>query len=594
MSAIEPSILPVATGRQTAAGLARAARTHPRAVLSALLLTGLTSAGVVAVPLVLGRLVDVVRTGGPQVGRELLTLMLLTAGFVVLSAIFAALAQRACERLGARIAADLRETVLARALGLESSVLERVGNGDVTSRVTEDVENFVAAVPTAAEVFTAAVTIVVSTVGFAALDWRLALAFTTVVPVYWVSLRAYLPKAGPLYAEERRVAAERGAVLLESLHGRSTVYAYDLAELQTGRVAEASGRTLAVGLDALRLFLWISKPMNAAEAVGLSSVLLVGYWLVDAGAVTVGAVAAAALLFHRLFEPLGTLLLSFDDVQRAGAALARIIGVTLVPAPAPRPDRAPVGGVTIVTRGLRHSYPGGPEVVRDVALEIPARTSLAIVGASGAGKTTAASILAGVFAPTAGAVTLVDGQGRVDVSELSAEQLRAWIGMISQEAYVFSGTLREDVAFAAPDRSDDQIRVALRTVGAEGWVAALPAGLDTPVGPGEYPLTAAQVQQLAVARLVLLDPPVVVLDEATAEAGSAGARDLEAAALALIRGRTAVVVAHRLTQARACDRIALMSDGRVEELGTHDELLARGGRYAALWAAWSQRETVQK
>ncbi len=166
--------------------------------------------------------------------------------------------------------------------------------------------------------------------------------------------------------------------------------------------------------------------------------------------------------------------------------------------------------------------------------------------------------------------------------------LRDWVAVVSQETHVFTGTLRDDLTFAAPGIDDERIMRALTTVRAHAWVRALPDGLDTPVGAGSHALTAAQVQQLALARLLLRDPPVVVLDEATAEAGSAGATDLEAAAAALIDGRTAIVVAHRLTQARACDRIAVLADGRITEVGTHDELLARGGTYAQLWAVWDR------
>ncbi|MFD9736017.1 ABC transporter ATP-binding protein [Umezawaea sp. NPDC059074] len=580
----EPAVLPIATSRQSLAGLWRALKSHPAECVATLALTVVAGLGVVAVPLFLGELVDAVRAGARA---DLVPLLALTAAGVVFGAVFTALAQRATERLGARVAADLREEVLVRALGIESRVLERVGSGDIASRVTEDVENFVAAVPLAATVFSAGTTIVVSAAGFASVDWRLALAFTVVFPVYWLSLRAYLPKAGPLYAAERRAAAERGQVMLESLHGLTTVHAYDMAGTQSRRVADASERTLTAAVRALRLFIFFMKSMNAAEALGLSAILLTGYWLVDGGAVTVGEVTAAALLFHRLFEPLGTVLLSFDDVQRAGAALARIVGVTLVPPPPSRPDRPHVGAVAVVAKGIRHSYEEGHEVVRGIDVEVPAGTSLAVVGASGAGKTTLAGVLAGVFPPSAGRTELRDERGSVDVGDLDPSQVRDWIGMVSQETHVFAGTLREDVVFAAPGSTDEQVRAAVAAVGAGAWVAALPDGLDTVVGP--HTLTAARVQQLALARLLLRDPPVVVLDEATAEAGSSGARDLEEAAAAVVSGRTAIVVAHRLTQARACDRIAVVADGLVVELGTHDELVALGGRYAELWRAWSRR-----
>jgi ATP-binding cassette, subfamily C, bacterial len=196
--------------------------------------------------------------------------------------------------------------------------------------------------------------------------------------------------------------------------------------------------------------------------------------------------------------------------------------------------------------------------------------------------------VAGTFPAISGQLTLTDPHGAVSVVDLDPEVLRDWVGVISQETHVFTGSLRDDLIYAAPDSEDEQIVTALKAVKADAWVKALPQGLDTQVGPGEHPLTAAQVQQLALARLMLRDPAVVVLDEATAEAGSVGTRDLEEAAAALVAGRTAVVVAHRLTQARACDHIAVLAEGHIAESGTHNELIARGGRYAALWKAWSR------
>ncbi|GAA2525959.1 ABC transporter ATP-binding protein [Winogradskya humida] len=573
--------LPIATARESFAVLGETVRAHPGAARLAFGWTGLGAAATVAVPLVLGRLVDAVRGGGAYPYG----LIVVLAAAVLAGAVCTALALRGNERLGSLIAADLRERVVERTLGLPPALLENVGGGEVSSRVTEDLEDFVAAVPVVAQVLSAGVTVVLSAVGFLALDWRLALAFVVVFPIYGFSLRAYLPRAARLYATERGLAAERGRVMLESLHGRSTVHAYGMAALQTRRLAAASQDNLTVALRAARSYLWFSKSMNAAEAAGLSAVLLTGWWLVRTDVVTVGAVTAAALLFHRLFSPLGELLLSFDDVQRAQASLARTAGVLLVAPPAPGIRAAPGRSVAVAVSGVRHAYGEGPVVLQGIDLDVPAGTSLALVGGSGAGKTTLANLVAGTFPATAGTLTL-DGTG---IQDLDAGTLRDWVGVVSQETYVFTGTLRDDVTFAAKGPcGDDQIFAALRAVRADTWVKALPSGLDTLVGPGEHPLTAAQIQQLALARLALRDPPVIILDEATAEAGSAGARDLEEAASALIAGRTAIVVAHRLTQARACDAIAVLTDGRIAETGTHDELLARGGHYATLWAAWSR------
>ncbi|MFE7076960.1 ABC transporter ATP-binding protein [Streptomyces sp. NPDC057620] len=576
--------LPVASGRRALAHLARTARRHPRDCVAALGWT--VAAGVcgVLVPLLLGHLVDAVRAHH----ADLAGLLVRTALSALAAAVCTAAAQRATVVLSARIAARLREDVVVRVLALDPRAAEAAGGGEVTSRVTEDMENFTTAVPLLAEVVTATGTIAVSLAAFASLDWRLALAFLTVVPVYVFGLHAHLPRAARQYAQERADAAECGRMVLESLHGARTVDAYDMAVLQTGRVDAASGHALTAGLRATWLSLWLAKSMNAAEALGLCAILLTGAVLVDAGEVSVGAVAATGLLFHRLFEPLGTLLTSFDQVQRAGAALARVVGVAALPPPAPVPARLPSGPVAVEARGLCFSYgPGYGDVLNGVDLVVPPGTSLAVVGASGAGKTTLAHLLSGILTPSRGRAVFADRLGRLDVRETSEEDRPAWVGVIAQEPHVFTGTLRDDLTLAAPHAGDSAVRAALDSVGAR-WAAALPDGLNTRIGVGGHPLDAAQGQQLALARIMLADPPIVVLDEATAEAGSAHARVLEDGAHALMRGRTALVVAHRLSQARRCDRIAVLADGRVEELGTHAELLALGGRYAALWSAWTE------
>ncbi|MCZ7373412.1 ABC transporter ATP-binding protein [Micromonospora sp. WMMC250] len=576
--------LPIATGRQSLTLLARVLSSHRAAVVAALFWTGLSAAATVAAPLLLGSLVDAVRAGEAPHATGLAAGL----GAVGLAGAAAtALALRATERLGAHVAADLRAQAVQRTLELPPAVLENAGRGEVASRVTEDLENLVTALPLVAEVLRALVTVMLSVAGFLTLDWRLALAFLMVFPVYALSLRAYLPRAAVLYAQERSLAAERGRVLLESLHGRDTVSAYRMATLQTERLAAASRDNLAASLRAARSFLWFSKSMNAAEAIGLSAVLLTGYWLVRADLVTVGAVTAAALLFHRLFTPLGTLLLSFDAVQRAQASMARTAGVLLVPPPPAGRREGPSapGTVAVRVRGLRHAYDGVPDVLTGIDLDVPAGTSLALVGGSGAGKTTLANLIAGTFPAYAGRITLTGPDTAVGVADLDPAVLRDWIGLVSQETHVFTGTLRDNLTYAAPDADDARLLSALAAVGASDW--ASPDLLDTAAGP----MPPARAQQLALARLFLRDPPVVVLDEATAEAGSAGAGDLDRAAAALIEGRTAVVIAHRLTQARACDRIALLEEGTIVEIGTHDDLIARGGAYTALWSAWSRTAT---
>ena len=586
-------LLPVASGRSTAAAVGRAAIITPGLLVSGIVAAVVGSIATIATPVLLGRIVDVVIAAidqGVAVQPRLAQLVVAVGAAVLISAVFTSLALRQAERLGAHIAADLRERVVDRSLRMAPQTLERAGVGDVSTRVTEDIELFTLSIPTASAVITSLITVGVSVAAFVTLDWRIGVAFFAVGPVYVLGLRYYLPRAGPLYAAERHRSSQRSRVVLESVHGSRTVHAYGMGELQADRVREASSVALDAAMRARRTFARFALTMNAAEAVGLSAVIACGFVLVRYDAVSVGEVTAAALLFHRLFGPLGILLTSFDDVQRAAAALVRIVGVAQMQPPVSRVPTAPLPSASVRLRGIRHAYDDGHEVLHGIDLDVPAGTSLAIVGESGAGKTTLAAIAAGVFPPTEGSVQLADGTGAgpvVDLGDLDQIDLRELVGMVSQESHVFAGTLREDMHLVRPDSDDEALWAALTATGAAAWVRALPDGLDTVVGAGGHPLTAAQEQHLALSRLALRNPPAVVLDEATAEANSAGARELERAADRLISGRTAIVVAHRLTQARACDMIAVMADGRLVELGDHDQLVAHDGIYARLWRTWT-------
>lgn len=314
--------------------------------------------------------------------------------------------------------------------------------------------------------------------------------------------------------------------------------------------------------------------MNSAELVGIASILTTGFLLVRADAVTIGAATAAALYFLRLFDPIGMALYLFDEAQSTGSALARLVGVIdMPPPPTPAVPREPVDAA-VCLRGIRHAYAGGPEVLHGVDLEIAAGERLAVVGASGAGKTTLGAVLAGIHEPTEGTVEI----GGVPLADLA--QLRRHVALVTQEVHVFAGTVADNLRLARPAATTAELAAALRDVGAM-------AALDDVVGDGGDELGATFAGQLALARLLLADPAVAVLDEATAEAGSAGSRVLERAAEAALRGRTAVVIAHRLTQAVTADRIVVLDAGRIVESGSHADLVAAGGRYAALWAAWT-------
>jgi ATP-binding cassette subfamily C protein len=579
---ITPPVLPVATAKRSGTWLLTDL-SRRRGALAAVVFVGLAAAGASVVPIyLLGMLVDRADQGDSASG--LVTLGVVIALAALAGGLGTGLSSYLTTKLGEETLADLREQVLERALDLPATLVEESGRGDLLSRVGPDVavvaRTVAQVLPTILNGFFLGI---VTLAGMTSLDWRLGLAGALAIPAYVAGLWWYLPRSAPMYADERIAIANRAQVTVESIQGARTIDAYEIHDRHLADIERASGRARDISIAVFTFFTRLVGRVNRAEFIGLTATLVVGFLLVRSGDVTVGQVTAAALMFHRLFNPIGELMYNFDEIQSASASLARLVGVVDLDAPEHHvPRTGTPRGADVVVDSVSFAYGAGPEVLHNVSLSIPAGTRCALVGTTGAGKTTLAAIVAGMLTPTSGAARI----GGTAVPDIAG--LRHWVATITQEVHVFSGPLIDDLRLVAPDATVDDVWHALDTVGAGTWVKALEDGLDTVVGEHGVELTAAQAQHVAMARLVLADPRVVVLDEATAEAGSAHAVELEDAAAAATAGRTTLIVAHRLTQAAQADQIAVMADGRIVENGTHAELIALGGRYARLWQAWSR------
>ncbi|MEW2079891.1 ABC transporter ATP-binding protein [Streptomyces sp. NPDC013433] len=556
-------------------------RADGRAFAGVLALNALAAVAGLAGPWLLGRIVDEVRDGGGvAVVDRLAPVILLCA---VTQLLLSRWARYVGHRFGERALARVRERFVDRALALPSSVVERAGTGDLTARGTADVTAVGTTLRDAGpSLLVNGVQSLFVMVAVVVVDPLLgALGLLCLTPI-WLAVRWYLRRARDAYLAEGAANSDVAEIVAATAAGARTVEAFRLQERRIRASREALETSRRTRFHTLFLRTVFFPVIEVSYAVPVAGVLLVGGVLHERGAVSLGAVVSASLYLLQLSGPLDEVLMRVEQLQSSGASFARVEGLARAPRAARRGDGPDPADDRIDVTGVRYAYDGGVEVLRGVDLTVTPGERLAVVGPSGAGKTTLSRLLAGVDAPTSGSVTV----GGVPVSGLDPERLRRQVVLVTQEHHVFLGSVRDNLRIAEPSAGDEELWAALAVVGAEAWVRELPGGLDAELGEGGHATDGPQAQQLALARVVLADPHTLILDEATALLDPTTARHTERALAAVLRGRTVIAVAHRLHTAHDADRVAVLEDGRLTELGTHDALVAAGGAYAALWRSW--------
>ncbi len=535
-----------------------------------------------AVPRLLGSLVDRATAGGTVATLDSLALVI--AIIVLGQALLTFVARWVSTVFGQDLLADARERVVRLVLRLPLSRIESSSSGDLVTRITRDVTIMSEAARDAAPAFVLNGVLIVLSVVAMVLNSAL-LAVPTLVAGFFLFFiaRAYLRRAPKGYITEGGTYSRINATITETVEGARTIEALGLKRV---RLAQTE-RDLQVSAQAERYTMTLRNllftTLDYAFQGPLVGIVLLGTWGYSQGWVTLGQITAATLYSQQLFDPVDRIIHIVDRLQVALASTTRLLGLAEVPA-----DRVASGarptGTELRLDQVRFAYRESHDVLHDVDLDVVPGERLAIVGPSGSGKSTLGRLAAGINPPRVGTVTI----GGVEATELPLDQLRTQVALVTQEHHVFVGSIRDNVVLAREDSTDQVVNEALAAVDAREWVERLPDGIQTVVGSGGHSLTPAQAQQIALARLVIADPHTLVLDEATSLIDPRTARHLEGSMHALLAGRTVVAIAHRLHTAHDADRIAVVIDGRIAELGSHHQLMDLDGEYAALWRAWTR------
>jgi ABC-type multidrug transport system fused ATPase/permease subunit len=574
--------LPVADRRDVGAFASRLLSRRRWMITALLLLHALAAMAGLVVPLILGSLVDAVSAGGTS-AATLNELALAVAGVVVMQAFLTFFALWVSVIFGQDLLSEAREYVVRTVLGLPLGRVESASTGDLVTRVTRDVGTMSMSVRFGLpESVIAGMTTLLTVVAMLINSPLLTLPLLMTSPLLIIAARRYLRRAPKGYITEGGTYSQINSTFTETVEGTRTVEALGL---QRNRI-ERGDDDIAVSAQAERYTMTLRNLLfiviGFAYDTPLPLVLILGGIGYVNGWVSLGQVTAATQYVQALVEPLDLLIRNKDRLQDGIASTSRLLGIAAVPKDREEGDQLPAGN-QLVGRNLRFAYRDDHDVLHGIDLVPRPGERLAIVGPSGSGKSTLGRLLSGIHKPRTGSVTV----GGVELTALPLAALRTEVALVTQEHHVFVGTVRDNIILARETSPDNVVIEALRTVDAWDWVQRLPQQLDTVLGSGHQKLTPAQAQQIALARLVVADPHTLVLDEATSLIDPRTARHLEGSMAALLQDRTVVAIAHRLHTAHDADRIAVVIDGRIAELGSHHDLVAADGEYARLWRAWT-------
>jgi ATP-binding cassette subfamily B protein len=552
----------------------------------ALSIASLLGATIVALapPFLVGRAVDEVKRGGTS------TLGWLVVAFVaagVLGIAFSYAQTYFTGWTGERMLADLRNHLFRHLQRLSLGFYERNRAGVIISRITNDVEALDQLVT---DGVTSLVQSTLTLIGTAAilfwLDWRLALATLTVMPFMTLATAMFRKRSGRAYRSVRETLGAVTATLAEDIAGMRVLQSFTrerAAQENFRRVTDTYRRANQQTVVLNGLYFPLVDLLSS-----LSTAIVLGYggWLVFQGDITIGVLVAFLGYLTNFFDPVQQLSQLYNTFLSAVAALDKLMDV-LDEEPEVR-DGEHARDLTAIKGhvrfdGVRFAYGRGPEVLHGIELDVPAGTTVALVGHTGAGKSTIAKLIARFYDPTLGAIT-IDG---VDLRSVRQESLRRQLGIVPQEGFLFAGTVAENIAFGRPEATRDEVEAAARAVGADEFIVRLEDGYDTQLGERGSRLSLGQRQLVAFARALLADPRILILDEATSSVDIGTERKIERALRRLLHGRTAFIIAHRLSTVRDADLIVVLEHGTVVEQGTHEELLARRGLYTSLYGDWA-------